>query len=313
MWTLAIAVGGLAVVAVIALVVRQRSAEPVATGPAEPDPTIGQPVAGAKVFFLGHSLVGPHLPQLVESFAVARGKACEVHGQLGWGTMLRQHWGWDGAMDDAAPPGFQRDNRPPFFLGEAKAQLDTGSYQVLVLTESNGHVRIGVRETVEHATRFVRRARTKNPTLRAYVYTGWLDRKEFDSPAAWRERTRADRAWWERVADGINAAIPGPDVGVIPGGAILAAVSEAVEQGRVPGVARDEELFADSVHLGQLGLYVIALAQYAVIFRDDPTGLPDRTRSESGESAPVPSAVAASLQALVWEHLRSWPRAAIGH
>jgi hypothetical protein len=310
-WIGAVVVAGLVVAAAVVVVMRTEAL--VLLSSPEPDPTIGQPVPSANVFFIGHSLVGPDMPQMLRSFAAARGKRYETHGQLGWGTSLKTHWDWDGAMNDRAPLGFPKDNRAPFFAGEAKAQLDTGSHDVLVLIESTGHTTIGVRETVEHATRFLERARAKNPRLRAYVYSGWRDRQEFPSLAAWRDQIKTDQAWWERVADGVSARVSGPDVGVIPGAAILAAVTEAIEKGELADIARVDDLFADTVHVNTLGFYPIALAHYATIFRDDPSGLPAVVTGESGEPvklSPTPAA-AARLQALVWQHLQRYPRAAI--
>jgi hypothetical protein len=309
-----IAAGALAALLLTAgLVIVRRTDVLVLFNTPEPDPTIGQPVKSARVLFIGHSLVGSALPQMIGTFAAARAKSYATHGQLGWGTSLKAHWEWDGAMNDAAPLGFPRDNRAPFFAGEAKAQLDSGAYDVLVLIESTGHTTIDVRETVAHATRFVERARKRNPSLRAYVYTGWLDRKEAPSLAAWREQIRADRGWWERVADGVSARVAGPDAAVIPGAAILADVTEAIERGEIPDIGNVEELFGDTVHLNAIGFYVIALAHYAAIFRDDPRGLPAVVVGENGEQvdkSPTPAA-AAALQALVWRHLQGYPRAAI--
>jgi len=113
--------------------------EPTATAvttTAVPDP--GASIEHASVFFVGHSLVGADMPQMVGTFARARGKKYQAHGQLGWGTALREHWAWDGKLNGDAPAGFDGDNRAPFFAGEAKKQLSTGKYDVLIMAESNG-------------------------------------------------------------------------------------------------------------------------------------------------------------------------------
>jgi hypothetical protein len=306
----AVATAGLLVlVAVFAL----RYREPPLDGPAEPDPSIGKPVEQASVFFVGHSLIGSDMPQMIATFAQARGKRYEAHGQLGWGTSLLEHWRWDGVMDGDAPGGFKTDNRQPFYAGDAKTQLASGRYDVLILIEANGNVGGRLRKTVDSAAELVSLARAKNPHLRAYVYAGWPDRSTTPSLAAWRQQVSAAVRWCEDVARGINSAVAGPDVGVIPGGAILAEITEAAEAGQLPGVARAEQLFLDTVHPSHLGFYAIALAHYATIFRDDPTGLPAATRTEAGKPAqPTPGdAAAARMQAIVWEFLRKYPRAAI--
>jgi hypothetical protein len=111
----------------------------------------------------------------------------------------------------------------------------------------------------------------------------------------------------------VSARVSGPDVAVIPGATILADVTEAIERGEIPDIGTVDELFTDTVHVNALGFYVIALAQYAVIFRDDPRGLPAVVVGENGEpvdKSPTPAA-AAALQALVWRHLQGYSRTAI--
>jgi hypothetical protein len=269
-------------------------------------------VKQATVFFFGHSLVDQDMPLMLGSLAAARAKTYRARGQLGWGTALDAHWGWNGSWE-GAPLGFVDENRDrALFAGEGKAQLARGTYDVMVMTESNGHTRSNGDASVDYATRLVRHARRYNASIRVFLYSSWLDRSEFENLAAWQTRTEADVAWWESVADRVNAAIDGPDIHVLPGAAILSKVTRAVAQGQLPGLKVDD-LFRpdDGVHVNDLGFYVIALAHYAAIFRDTPVGLPTDTQTEDGPADKPSAEVAARIQRIVWDYLRGYPRAGI--
>jgi hypothetical protein len=269
-------------------------------------------VTQAAVFFFGHSLVDQDMPLMVGSLATARSKTYSAKGQLGWGTALDAHWSWNGEWS-GAPLGFEDENKGrSFFAGEGKAQLARGVYDVMVMTESNGHTHGNGDSTVDYATRLVRHARMAKADTRVFLYSSWLDRSEFGSLSEWQTRTEADVAWWERVADRVNAAVDGPDIRVIPGAAILAKVTRAVAEGKITGLAVDD-LFRpdDGVHVNDLGFYVIALAHYAAIFRDTPVGLPVATQTEDGPAETLSAAAAASIQRIVWDYLQGYPRAGI--
>ncbi len=276
------------------------------------------PITGATAFYFGHSLVGHDLTVMIGSFAKARGKTWVAKAQVGWGTSLRAHYDWDGNFDKNAPNGFAGDSRGhPFFAGEGKAQLETGRYDALVLTDTNGFVHGNGDDTVKYAARLVKLARKANPMVRVFLYANWLDRKEFPNDDAWRAQTERDLGWWERVADRVSEQIDGPGVFVIPAGVILARVTREAAQGRLPGLSVDD-LFGEhdgvkeTVHLSDRGFYVIALAHYAAIMRDSPVGLPVETQTEDGPAETMSPGNAARVQRLVWDVLKAYPRAGVG-
>jgi hypothetical protein len=281
------------------------------SGDAQPSAPAGG-VKQAKVFFFGHSLVDQDMPLMVGSMAAARGKTYSANGQVGWGTALDAHWSWNGEWTKA-PLGFVEENRGrSLFAGEGKAQLAAGGYDVMVMTESNGHTRGNGDISVDYATRLARHARAKNPSIRVFLYSSWLDRKEFASLRDWQQRSEADVAWWESVADRVDAALDGPDILLIPGAAILSKVTRAIDEGKIAGLAVNDLFNAgDGVHVNDLGFYVIALAHYAAIFRESPVGLPVETQTEDGPAEPLSPAAAAHIQRIVWDYLQGYPRAGI--
>jgi hypothetical protein len=272
------------------------------------------PVTSAKAFYFGHSLVDQDMPLMIGSFAKARQKSWLAHGQLGWGTPLVAHFKWDGKFDEDAPLGFADENRGrSLFVGEGKAEVQKGGYDVLVITESNGHTRTEGDETVDYATRLVKLARKANPAIRVFLYGNWLDRKEFPNDDAWRSQTERDIKWWESVAERVNKEIDGPDLLVIPGGPILARITREAKEGKLPGLSVNDLFRADDgVHVNDRGFYVIALAHYAAIFRDSPVGLPVASETEDGPAETLSAENAARIQQIVWDMLKAYPLAGIG-
>jgi len=287
-----------------------------AARPSRPAPPLEKPptgpVASANVFFFGHSLVDQDMPAMLGSLAASRGKSCTSHGQLGWGTALASHQSWNGVLDKRAPVGFVDENRAPFFAGEGKAQLATGKYDVLVLTESNGHTRGDGNETVKSALALIKLARQKSPDIRVFLYANWLDRGEAEfkgSLTSWQDTTERDIRWWESVADRVNTQLGRSLLRVIPGGPVLVKVTRAIEQGKLPGLTVND-LFRDkdTVHVNDRGFYVIALLHYAAIFRDTPLGLPAQTNTEDGPAQAFSDANAALVQSIVADAVKSYPR-----
>ena len=124
--------------------------------------------------------------------------------------------------------------------------------------------------------------------------------------------------WLPRLA----LAAPGMDrpVHVIPAGQVLRRFVEEIERrGGVDGLTRKEDLFArtdagaqDTIHLNDLGAYLVALTHYAVLYHKSPVGSPRRLRRADGSAAAVPGEeVARLMQEVVWEVVRGYPKTGV--
>ena len=308
-------------------------------GDAEPQ---SRDSAAAKVFFFGHSLVGHDMPQMIGAFARARGKGYAVNGQVGFGTPLLSHWRWEGAFDSGfVPVGFSAELPSSLLFDmEGKAALRTGSYDVIVLTESNGFVSGSPGDwsdfcdpdnefggcSIEMATNLVRLARMHNGSVRPLLYANWKGFNETGGTVdGWLADIANNRGWWENVADQVEAALAregvrGPPVRVIPVATILARIVEQARDGELAalGLADHTPLFSDEVHLTSLGFYVVALAHYAAIYRDSPIGLPTAVDVVTGDKASrvtdgftVDAALASHFQQVVWDVLEGYARSGV--
>ena len=247
----------------------------------------------ARVYHLGHSLVGRDMPAMLAQLA-----GHEWNSQLGWGASLMNHWQGD-------VPGRAKENLPPAFRPVDQA-LDSGEYPVVVLTEMV-ELRDAIRwhDSARYLAKWALRARAANPDVRLYLYETW---HRLDDPQGWQARIVADfSALWD--AQVLRPAVAKAGViHVIPGGQVMAALVVAAETGKLSGLTGAQDFFADTIHFNDLGAYAMALTHFAVIYGRSPVGLPHRLMRADGVMAvPPPDGAVAQMQALVWQVVTRLP------
>lgn len=262
------------------------------------------PVGPLKVFHLGHSLVGRDMPAMLAQLAPA---GHDYASQLGWGTPLRAHW-----EPDVEVNGFETENEHPKF-SPARAALESGEFDAVVLTEMV-ELKDAIRyhDSADYLAKWVDLARSGRPDVRLYLYETWHNT---DDPAGWLARIDADyEALWLDAVLLPAVAQTGAPVHVIPAGQVLAAFVRAVEArggvGTVAGrdalMARTPEGAVDTIHLSDLGAYLVALTHYATLYQRSPVGLPLALLRGDGTPADAPDAAAGALmQRSVWDVVRS--------
>ncbi|MFW8635523.1 hypothetical protein [Cribrihabitans pelagius] len=272
-----------------------------------PVPPLSPPDRPLTVFHLGHSLVGPDMPHMLAQLAP---EGHSYNSQLGSGTTLRAHWEPEEEILD-----FETANRPPAYRGGREA-VGSGDYDALVLTEM-----VELRDALRYfgGAKYFRKwaalARQASPRTRIFLYETW---HHLDDPAGWEARIAEDleRLWLGRLAGSDSRRNPRRPAYLIPGGQVLAAVTRAAGTGRIDGLASREDLFArtpagelDTIHINDLGAYVVALTHYAVLYQRAPLGLPHRlSRADGSPAAAFSAPAAAAVQRIVWDTVRALPR-----
>jgi hypothetical protein len=251
----------------------------------------------ADVLFVGHSLVGPALPAMVEGGLRFQGQQVEVAAQVINGSPLRYSW----------------DNSTEGERGDARAILPRGETSVLVLTEAVPVAsQVAFNDSAGYVARFAGLAWETRPDTQVYVYETWPSIKsgpgvviegDVGAGVPWRERLVADLPLWEGMTAKANAARPAaaPLVRVIPAGQAMGRLADAVAAGEVPGVTTLAALYDDDIHPTGQTLYFLALVHIAVISGKDPAGLPPKlTRQWLSRAAVISDAQAAALQRIAW-------------
>jgi hypothetical protein len=289
-----VVVGGLALPAVLALA---------PTGAAFAEPRPPRPF-NARVIQSGHSLTDPIVPILDEMVRSAGGPEA-----LGMKMMT------------STVPGSPIQNRwevPNVYSDDAVQ--DIARYDVLVITE-----RAPVRSAMEwHASSDFtllffenswkngnggKGAETILYATWVHVNSGRVSVEQNGDPEAtipFRERLDVEMGLWEQIQDSVNERRPAgsPEMLMIPGPKIMAALYDALEQGTVPGLSRMEDVFSDDIHINAIGAYMIALAHFAVIYRRDPRAVPVNVGVTNAGSREL----AVWMMDMVWNVLTKDPR-----
>lgn len=267
------------------------------------------PPAGAlRVFHLGHSLVNRDMPAMLAQLAP---EGHRYESQLGWGTTLKAHW-----EPGAEIAGFEAENAHPRHRPAREAIL-SGDYDAFVMTEMV-EIRDAIRyfDSWRYLLNWAELARGANPAIRLYLYETW---HQLDDPEGWLERLDRDFGrYWEReiLRPALSASEAARPIFVIPAGQVLARFVRRLDAlGGVEGLRSREDLFArkpdgslDTIHLNDLGNYLVALTHFAVLYHRDPAGAPRELRRADGTPATPPSAEAAALmQETVWQVVPAIP------
>lgn len=304
----------LVVTALVGVVIFARSSTPSAQELREAyaTPAIPPGENGLRVFHLGHSLVGRDMPAMLAQLA---GERHSYDSQLGWGTSLKEHW-----EPEVPINGFEAENDHPRFR-PAREAVSSGEYDAVVLTEM-----VEIRDAIKyHASgkyfaRWADLARVANPDTQIYLYETWHD---LDDEEGWLQRLDQDldRYWIEQVlARDAKRNRPAQPVYIIPAGQVMAAFARELEaRGGIGGLATHEGLFRreedgtlDTIHLNDMGIYLVALTHYAVLYHRSPVGLPHALMRADGTPADAPSPeLARAMQETVWEVVQNRPETGV--
>ena len=253
----------------------------------------------------GHSLTDPIIDPLRGFVSAAGNPAAVISGSTIPGSPM--DWRWKN------PPG----------NGQPDARHDIADYDVLILTE-----RVSLSGTMpwhnskDEALRWFTHAWSMGSGgkgAETVLYATWVSTssgpdyenpyKDPDGLIPFRERLTLEMEDWEAIRTYVNANRPNrsPEMRMIPGPLLMAAIYDEIAAGRAPGLNHVSDLFSDDIHLNGIGAYYIALAHFAVIYGLDPRGLPNRV----GVDKPPSIEQARWLQELAWRVLSNYDGAGL--
>lgn len=255
-----------------------------------------QTQAPLRVYHLGHSLVGRDMPAMLAQMA-----GHDYALQLGWGTALGEHFQGPQAIN-----GFDAENATPHYR-DAHEALASGEYDAFVMTEM---VRLKdailYKDSLTYARKWAAEAVAGNRDTEVFLYESW---HALDDQPEWLARfpDDLDQMWSQLLWQAARGA--GRAVWLIPAGQVMAAVVAEAEARGIAELTHREQLFArtpdgalDPIHPNDLGVYLVALTHYAVLYRTSPVGLPAQLVRADGTAATAPSdALARRMQEIVWD------------
>jgi hypothetical protein len=241
------------------------------------------------VFWSGHSLTDPPIPEFVKEIAGGFGTSMHWnrHSMAGASLQARtrgrppSETGWDGYRQ-----GFNRDTENMDVIAELRAPrtVDGGRYDALVITDVHDMLWwIQSGDSVRLLRHYHERFLEGNPLGKTFFYEAWLGINDKDDPRSWIAYERAASPVWQCVATRVNTSLEFEGrtdrIASLPAGLALAMLVErATSKAGLAGIsgasAREtlDRLFGDAVHLTRLGAYYVALVSYAVVSERSPIG-----------------------------------------
>ena len=267
-------------------------------------------VASIKLFISGHSLTDNPLPDYIDSVAQSLSTSL-----AGWdqqnitGSPIRARTRGNDINASSFPgysSGKNRVGSGMDVVEEFRRPANGQRYDTLILTEGHSLIdNLIWEDTVRYVRHFHERLIEGNPQASTYLYHSWLDVPYKSNPRSWIAYERTVAPAWQCVASRINQSLLTENrsdrVIYLPTGLALATLVERATQGTVAGITGStvtdtvNRIFSDDVHLTRLGIYYMALVNYASVHRRSPVGAV--APSDSG----VTATQALSLQNIAWQ------------
>lgn len=278
-------------------------AAPVNDSPGNEPPGNGQGDAVSSIFWSGHSLTDPPIPQMVAAISASLGTEVRWnrHSMAGASMEARTRGrppnpnGWDGYRQ-----GANRGTSGLDVIAELRsgATVGGGGYDALVITEVHDFLYSVVRmDTVRLLRHYHERFLEGNPQGQTFLYQAWLNLSDRNDPQLWMDYERAAEPVWRCLATRVNLSLEhegrADRLSFIPAGlALVEFADELVNGNNIPGIATDtnaatlEKVFRDTVHLTDLGSYFISLVNYAFINQRSPAGAwaPDDINADTAQA-----------------------------
>jgi hypothetical protein len=115
-----------------------------------------------------------------------------------------------------------------------------------------------------------------------YVYARWPRQGKDDFDTAWLKKytggwdgTNETMDYFERLTIELRKVYPHlkKPILMVPVGHVLYELNQRMKAGEVPGHKQIKDIFADDIHLNNVGSYVVGCTYFATLYRQDPKGL----------------------------------------
>lgn len=260
-------------------------------------------------FISGHSLMDNPYADYLADISQSKNVTYQWNQQIGIGSPIRVR-----TSGNQLPPndwagyhtGKNRDSNDMDVIAELSTPATIGSnehYDALLITERHDILDVIRWEYTNSLTHhYHNRLLTGNPDGETYLYHSWLNIDPSD-PQDWIEFETLMLNAWECVADKVNLTLASEDktqsINIIPAGWGLAQLLQHILDDDVPGFTgtdaqKIDDLFSDTVHLNEAGVYYLAALSFAIINKRSPEG--------ADMPAIIPNNTGLVLQQLAWQY-----------
>ena len=242
-----------------------------------------------RVYFIGNSVTDTIKYGPLADLAKSRGYTQVWGRHIIPGAPLQ--WIWQHPKD-----GFQE---PPF--GHYPNALANFQWDVLSLQPFDRHLD-GKDGDIAMAKNFIDLALPKSPDLQVYVYARWprkyVGGKPFvsatgnstaptptigkptlfhgfdDYDAIWLKKytggwdnTNETKDYFEKLTLELRKEYPKLKINMVPVGHVMSELNQRMKTGKIPGYTDITELYADGIHLNNVGSYVVGCTYFATLYK----------------------------------------------
>ncbi len=245
-------------------------------------------VNDVRAIFVGHSLINYNMPHILEQLVQdAENLTIESAVQVVNGAPLRYNWDNCHTACDAIEAG-----------------TGDGAYNTLIVTDANNSIRSNHvwNHPERHINNFLELMKDKDAQARAFFFTSWegLDYH----PGEWTDAIPAELAEYEEIIE--QATQISADLGrnaqfeLIPANLALRELILKIENGQINGLSNRTDIFADDVHMNNIGNYFMANVVFSAIYKQSPAGLTNQVSANKYTPLIIETSLALQLQQLAW-------------
>ncbi len=182
-------------------------------------------------------------------------------------------------------------------FGPSQAALSNFDWDVVTLQPFDRLLDRDLEPDLISCEKFIELIVARNPNTQVYIYSRWPRRDEvkgatpvqylpLDFAAKWEkpysgkwDQSFEARDYFQTLAAALNQKFEGKlavPIKVMPVGEVLFELDKRIRAGHVPGVARIDEIYADHIHLTDVGAYAAGATFYAEMFNEPAAGLPSQ-------------------------------------
>jgi hypothetical protein len=180
-----------------------------------------------------------------------------------------------------------------------------------------------IEDDSEYSKRFIdlTRQKAENSNTQFYIFSHWMRKKNdgslnYDSEwlrpyAGAYTGTQETKDYYEKLVVDLRAQTPylSKPVLIIPVGDVMYELNQRMKAGQVPGYTDITQIYADGIHLNNVGSLITGATFYATIYKTDPHGASYAAYDAATGAADVriTDALANAVYDAVWDVVRGHP------